>query len=295
MSARNAAATYGRTAGAAGAVELRHVASARPHADLCASLYACTPYDLRVPAVAVPRLSINLVPAPVSGRLAGDRPLETIARRHSLFLTPAGADASWRKAAPSRHVNVYFGADALADAVPPEVWSTPRCNVHVPGSSGLVDLLERELRQDREFAPEAVDSLARLLLVALARRGRTEASHALTPGAMRRVREFVDARLRHRIGVADLARVAGLPPSTFARAFVRQFGEPPYRYVIRRRVHAAVALLAANRLSSESIAAACGFASPQHLATVLRRQLGITPSEARRAGRDATRAAGAAD
>lgn len=281
MSAHSAARSYGRAAGAAGAQEVRHAASARAHSELCASLYVCSPYDLAAPAADVPRLSINLLPAPVIGRLRGERPLEAVAPRHSLFLTPAGADAVWRKAAPSRHVNVYFGAELLADAVGADAWSTPRCNVVVPGVRRLVDLLEREVRSDPLFAAEAVDSIARLILLGLARERQNGAPHMLAPRTLRRVAEFVGARLHHRIGVADLARVAGLPPSVFARAFARHCGEPPYRYVLRRRVRAALALLGANHNTTAEIAARCGFSSPQHLAGALRRYAGVSPSEAR--------------
>lgn len=281
MSAQQAARRYGRAAVAAGAQEVRHVASARAHPELCASLYTCSPYDLAAPAIDVPRLSINLVPAPVSGRVRGERPLDALAPRHSLFLTPAGADAVWRKTAPSRHVNVYFGAELLADVVGAGAWTTPRYNVVIPGLRGLVDLLEREIRTDPVFAAEAVDSIARLILLALARDGRAGTPQVLAPPTLRRIADFVDARLHRRIGVADLARVAALPPAVFARAFARHCGEPPYRYVLRRRVRAALALLAANRCTTAEIAARCGFSSPQHLAGALRRYAGMTTTEAR--------------
>ena len=285
MQVREAARKYGRTLAVAGGTELTCLSSARGEGALCASLYRCRPYQLEVPAIDLPRLSINLSDSPLTGRLEGVPPVATIASRYSMFLTPAGATAHWRKRARSEHVNVYFAPSLFDDAVRGAAFERPQLGIRPRGSGRLVDLLERELRRGESFAGEAVDSLARLLLLAVAR-GTREAREpgSLSLAALRRVQEYVDARLRYRIGVVDLARVAGLPPSRFARAFTAATGEAPYQFVTRRRVEAAVRLLTLQRALPGEAAERCGFASPQHLAAVLRRRLGVTPTALRGAG-----------
>jgi len=283
MQAREAASTYKTVLGGAGGRELTCLSSARAGHSLCASLYASRPYAIEVPPMAMPRLSINLSSSPLAGRVDGEPPIATVTSRYSLFLTPAGAGARWRKQAATEHVNVYFAPEVLADVVDARAWRTPRLNVGAGGAREPIRLLERELRRADPFAGEAVDSLARLLLIAVVRSDGGD-RRALSAAALRRVYEYVDARLHHRIGVLDLARVAGLAPARFTRAFTAGVGEAPYQFVLRRRMETAVRLLAMERRSTAEVAERCGFASPQHLSSVLRRRLGLTPSDVRALG-----------
>ncbi len=242
---------------------------------LCVAMYDAPPYDLQVPALPVSRLSVNLTGARVSGALAGARARGYEARRHSLFLTPASADARWRKEAASRHVNIYFHAEALGAGS-----LAPLLNAMLPGVRAIADELAAELQRDDPLAAEAVDSLARLLLVRVMRHGR--ASQPLTPRDLARVREFVLAHLCERILVADLAAVVGLSPQRYAQAHARLTGQSPHQFVLALRLAQATELLAHSALGLADIAAACGFASQQHLTHTMRRRLGSTPARWRR-------------
>jgi AraC family transcriptional regulator len=244
---------------------------------IAVALYASPPYDVQIPAMAVSRLSINLSPSRVSGALDGERARTHLAARHSLFLTPAGAAAHWRKETPSRHINVYFDARAFGDF-------DPLLNGTLAGARGLLDALAEEMSESASFAAEAADSLARLILVRLARRhaaGRARAN-PLTPVLLARLEEFVASRLERGILVAELAAVAGLPVNRFAQAFVGATGTSPHQYVMARRLARAEALVRHSSAALADIAAATGFASQQHMTQLMRRRLGQTPARLRR-------------
>lgn len=248
--------------------------------------YSSGPYDLKVPGLAAARLSVNLTSAQVYGALEGDRPREHVANRHSMFLTPAGAGARWRKDVSTDHINLYFEPGAMdePDRGVGRLISGDGAllNVTVPGSVGLIQALDDELKLGDEFSPEAVDSLGRLLLVALARGHRQalrSTDEALSAKAMRRVADFVDANLTQRLLVQELAAVAELPPDVFASSFLRRTGRTPHQFVLSRRLARATALLRAGGLSITEVALAAGFSSQSHLTRLMRQRLGLAPAQ----------------
>lgn len=244
-------------------------------------LYASPAYDVQVPAMSVARLSINLSTAPVVGAFDGERRQGYAARRHSLFLAPAGASAAWRKAVPSRHINLYFDPRAFGG-----LGQRPLLNGSLSGGQLLFDALADELVRGDAFAEEAVDSLARLILLRLARQGprRRAGANPLTPQRLAHVAEHVRAHLDQPLRVADLARVAGLPVNRFASAFVEATGQSPHQYVLGQRLAQARALLLEARMPLAEVAAVSGFSSQQHMTEVMRRRLGQTPARLRRLG-----------
>lgn len=279
------AQTYHGTLAAAGGQELQ----ACTRADvLHVAQYASPPYRLEVPGLDVARLSINLLPGTVSGRIDSGPPRTFIARRHSLFLTPRGATARWQKDAPSRHVNLYFDERALE--VETAVFGgssflglTPLLNARLPGLGALVDALALELAGNHPFRAEALDSLSRMILVRLGRHllQRRSRLTPLTRALHLRLVDFVRARLDQRILVTDMAAVVGLAPSYFAEVFVRSTGESPHQFVLRLRVQRAVELLGSSHLPLAHVAAECGFSSQQHMTRVMRAKVGLTPAQQR--------------
>jgi AraC family transcriptional regulator len=104
----------------------------------------------------------------------------------------------------------------------------------------------------------------------------------LSPTALRRVVEYVEAHLSEEIGLADLAALAGLSTHYFGQAFKASVGMPPHRYLINRRIHRAKELLLAGQRSPAEIAVAVGFSSQSHMTFNFRRLTGATPSRFRR-------------
>lgn len=99
----------------------------------------------------------------------------------------------------------------------------------------------------------------------------------LPPRRLAEVLDFIHANLAARIGLADLAAVAGVSASHFTRAFKASVGESPHRYLMQLRLEGARrALLVSNRPIAE-IALEHGFADQSHLTRMMRRHTGTTP------------------
>lgn len=79
---------------------------------------------------------------------------------------------------------------------------------------------------------------------------------------MRKVHEFVEARLGEPIGLVELAAAAGLSP---------------HQFVLNRRLDRARKLIADRGSTLSAIALAAGFSSQAHMTTSFRTPLGRTP------------------
>ncbi|WMT72017.1 helix-turn-helix domain-containing protein [Bradyrhizobium sp. Ash2021] len=108
-----------------------------------------------------------------------------------------------------------------------------------------------------------------------------QARGGLSPGALRRVREYVEVHLGESIDLAMLAGVAGLSVNHFARQFKQSAGVPPHVYLTQKRVERAQEMLVQTDLALAEIAFAVGFFDQGHLARHFRYMLGTTPREFR--------------
>src|SRR5439155_3061391 len=78
---------------------------------------------------------------------------------------------------------------------------------------------------------------------------------------MLRARDTIDRSFAQPLGVQALARVAHVSPAHFSRQFRATFGEPPHRYLQRRRVERAMELLRETRRPVTEICFDVGFNS----------------------------------
>lgn len=108
-----------------------------------------------------------------------------------------------------------------------------------------------------------------------------QAHAGLSPGALRRVREYVEAHLSESTDLATLAAVAGVSIHHFARGFKQSVGVTPHHYLVQRRVERAQDMLAHTDLSLSEIAYAAGFSDQSHLARHFRQMMGVTPGQFR--------------
>ncbi len=99
---------------------------------------------------------------------------------------------------------------------------------------------------------------------------------------LRWVMEQMDSRLCGDVSLSELASSVDLSHTHLTNLFRMATGLPPYRWLLRRRLQRAVTLLADTKRSITEIALSCGFASSQHLATMLKKNIGVTPTEFRR-------------
>ena len=103
----------------------------------------------------------------------------------------------------------------------------------------------------------------------------------LDPAQERRVREHVLHNLDAPLTLDELAGVAGLSRSHFARRFRRSTGTTPHEFVLRARVERARALLDRTGTPLFEVAARCGFADQSHLTREFRKRVGTTPGRYR--------------
>jgi AraC family transcriptional regulator len=278
---------YGSALGAAGGTEIEALMRSRDRTAICAAIYMAPPYDVCVPSLPVSRLSVNLTRAQVSGGVDGERQRRFEAGRYSLFLTPSGAPVKWRKDSPSRHLNIYFHPDVFdgddEDTVLPFAEAQPVFNASVPGIRHLADQLVEELGTPSVLNADAADSLARLMLVRLARNLQQvqTTSRPLTPKLLASLRAYVLEHLAEPILVADLARHAGLSLNRFAHSYSEQTGQSPHRFILALRLKHAAEMLRQSTCSVAEVAHTSGFANQQHLTNAMRRHLGVTPSRYR--------------
>jgi len=290
---RHGVDAYAQALAIAGGKELNALMRKGDRTAVCAAIYASPPFDLQVPALPVSRLCVNLTRARVSGGVGGERHRSYEALCYSMFSAPAGVPVAWRKDSPSRHLTIYFHPDALdcsGDGGAVFDQEQPVFNAQIAGIRHLADQLAAELDGPDMLTDEAADSLARLLLVRLARQLRDPgtATNPLTPKVLASLRDYIVAHLSERILVADLAREAGLSPNRFAQAFSEQTRQSPHQFVLRLRLDRAAQLLRASNLNLVEVALECGFANQQHLCNAMRRHLGTTPSRYRRTHKKGT-------
>lgn len=103
----------------------------------------------------------------------------------------------------------------------------------------------------------------------------------LSDAEFSRISAFIDAELEGDISCARIAEAADLPLRVIFDGIKARTGLSPYQVVLRRRVEKAQQLLLHTDLPIADIAFRCGFASQQHMTTVLGRRLGHTPGRLR--------------
>ena len=116
-SVKTCATEYSRSLKLAIGLEGETAIHGRNGSSVAVASYTSPVFSLQVPALDVSHLSVNLSAARVTGGIACERARSFQARRHSMFLAPAGAAMRWRKPLTSRHLSIYFRTSDAADDV----------------------------------------------------------------------------------------------------------------------------------------------------------------------------------
>ncbi|TWG95056.1 AraC family transcriptional regulator [Mesorhizobium sp. J18] len=214
----------------------------------------------------------------------------------TLELVPQGAElfAEWRRPKENYLFALWperLRALAIAeydhdriDFAPPASGQTDR------EAASLAQLLESEFRRipDESINEIYVDSLLTVFGTHLLKRygsrpvRPSRARGGLRTTIMSRVDDYIRANLAGRIYLADLAALAGVSPTHFARAFRQRTGQPPYQYITKERLRLVAELAKDHSLTIGEIAAKAGFATHSQMTATMRRYWGITPSDIRR-------------
>lgn len=102
---------------------------------------------------------------------------------------------------------------------------------------------------------------------------------------MLRARDAIDRHYAEPLDITALAGIALMSPAHFIRRFGATFGEPPHRYLQRRRVERAMALLRDTTRSITDVCLEVGFASPGTFSRTFKAVVGESPSAYRRSSR----------
>ncbi|MFC5182914.1 GlxA family transcriptional regulator [Actinomadura harenae] len=157
------------------------------------------------------------------------------------------------------------------------------------GCTAGIDLCLHLIRHD--LGAEAATAVARHMIVPPHRSGgqaQYVASPMPRPGrgdGLGPVLDWGVERLHEPLTVADLASRAGLTVRTLHRRFHTELGVTPLRWLLTQRVLRARELLERTDLPVDAVAVRCGLGSAPNLRAHFSREMGVSPSEYRRAHR----------
>lgn len=105
---------------------------------------------------------------------------------------------------------------------------------------------------------------------------------------LRRVRDRIDREYAQPLDVEALARGVSMSAGHLSRQFRRAYGEPPYAYLMTRRIERAMALLRRGDLGVTEVCFAVGCSSLGTFSTRFTELVGVSPSVYRRRAARAT-------
>ena len=114
------------------------------------------------------------------------------------------------------------------------------------------------------------------------------AQHLRDLARLRRVRDRIDREYAQPLDVEALARGVHMSAGHLSRQFRLAYGEPPYTYLMTRRIERAMALLRRGDLSVTEVCFAVGCQSLGTFSTRFTELVGVPPSVYRRLGAEAT-------
>lgn len=215
--------------------------------------------------------------------------------RDEIVVTPAGVRSGWRWHARSQVIVITLDPDKL------ERFALSELGVVLTGEQlkdqpqfSDPDICQAGWQLKLALATQALgsdvvfESLARVFLVKLIGRyglrheAKADADGGLTARRYKRVLDWVAERYAETITLEELAGVAGLSPSHFARLFKRTIGHSPMHYVTAYRIEQAKKALADPDRPLIDVALSCGFADQAHFTRVFKQLEGATPKAYRR-------------
>jgi AraC-like DNA-binding protein len=99
---------------------------------------------------------------------------------------------------------------------------------------------------------------------------------------LRRVRDRIDREYVEPLNVEALGREVGMSAGHLSRQFRLAYGEPPYSYLMTRRIERAMALLRRGDLNVTEVCFEVGCSSLGTFSTRFTELVGMSPSEYRR-------------
>lgn len=220
----------------------------------------------------------------------GDEPARPLAfRAETASFHPRGCRLRVEATNVSGGFVAFSYADTLErgmsrDAIAPLQRAGNRENIGTEGIRHLIRYARERLMDVTQPDPWEMQCLSTLIYVETARALSRPAPHRpakLTDAAFERLEAYVRDHIDATITCADLAHELGLPLRSVFDAVKARTGQSLYRFVVERRLDAAMHLLRESDMPLSEVAAACGFASQQHMTTLFSQRRGTTPRRAR--------------
>ena len=204
---------------------------------------------------------------------------------HTMFIPPNAEVWGYSEGSTSavRDIRMRFDYHVieplLAEEFDRKKWNEPLLLLYDDRITQCAELLATECDADEE-SPLYGESLMTALLAALFTSSQTRVKavqSGLARWQLRRAIEYMEANLLQDIRLTELARVVGLSPSHFARAFKVSIGLTPHRWLVEQRIQRAKRLMTKNGKPISVAADLAGFASQSHFTKAFRRVTGTTP------------------
>jgi AraC family transcriptional regulator len=227
-------------------------------------------------------------PVTVTRDLSGARATRSM-MPGSIFLMPAGRDFRVELDRPLSSTRIYV-SDELFRRTAEELTIGDPGKIEIYSRIGTRDALIEEMSRTLTnlmaaglAANQCVDSISHVLALQLLMEHstasiRTQSTHiGLNDRQIRIVDDFIMSRLSEPLKIVDLAGAVRLSPTHFARQFKRAKGTSPHKHLLNTRIAAAQRLLHSD-LAIAEVAFRCGFSHQEHLTTVFKRMMGVTPA-----------------
>lgn len=163
-----------------------------------------------------------------------------------------------------------------AEELPPGMWRADE------GTTPVLEQIARVMESYDDARQQRLNLLSDWLVMELKRQTSAEpAHHSGLPYHVEAARKILDTRFSEELTVVEIAEELSINPDYLRQLFVQWVGEPPIRYLIRKRLEAACDLLRLNQEKTAAIAARVGIPNPYYFSRLFRQRLGCTPSQYR--------------
>ena len=245
-----------------------------------------------VPGGKTHRLGIHFGPPVNADCYCDGQRMRRVQKAGDIDIVPAGVDGSWKDDADCRTLQLSVRPSLLvqvADELGRDVGKIellPRFQLRDTRIEAIGWAVKAALESGTPSDPLYIGLLAQALAVRLIETAsdsspepESRSEPKLSTRQLRIVTDYVESNLDQKLHLADLAKVAGVGVTRLKTLFRNSTGIPVHQYVIRRRVEYARALIETTEMPASEVAVAAGFSHQSHMASTMRRLLGLTPGE----------------
>ncbi len=94
---------------------------------------------------------------------------------------------------------------------------------------------------------------------------------------MMKIKKLIRENLNELPNRDELAKLAGMSPSSFGKCFRQYFGTSVYAYIIDQRLEKAASMLTESKYSIKQISAKVGYSKPSNFTAAFKRKYGVLP------------------